>query len=256
MQADLHQRCLELMPHVLAKYGWQLIEDESAFIDEALIEAQSRLPNHRRTLEQVIADAIVNRYNHLWYAACRENNTLRQRRALEELHRYLFRAALYKTNPDRFMAEECAQEALILAWQRLHQVRDAGAFMRWASMILINLMKRKLAKPSQEDELDRSEEDSDEQPPQPSPLDTQPAAPAPSQLTQDSRTRLEAAIRKCLSSEQQVAVIIGLFLDERAFIELADQLNSSVANISVLKSRALDKLRECDDFMNIVEDLL
>lgn len=70
------------------------------------------------------------------------------------------------------------------------------------------------------------------------------------------RAKIEAAVEHCLRSEQQRAVIIGLFLDEGSFKEVADALHTTPQNVSVLKSRALKRLRECEEILWVLEDLL
>ena len=75
-------------------------------------------------------------------------------------------------------------------------------------------------------------------------------------ITGVMRARVEQAIRRCLRSKQQQAVIIGLFLDQKGLKEVADLLGKKVENVYVLKSRALARLRECEEFLRVLEDLL
>lgn len=75
-------------------------------------------------------------------------------------------------------------------------------------------------------------------------------------MTKEMRVRIEAAIRRCLRSKRQQAVIIGLFLDLKGFKEVADTLGTTPQNVSVLKSRALERLRKCEEFLEVLEDLM
>jgi hypothetical protein len=96
MEGELREQCRRGVHRVLAKRGWELVENEAAFIEEVLAEVQFRIQNSRRSLEKIIEDATINRYDYLWHAACGANGTLRQRRAFTELHRYLYPSALYR----------------------------------------------------------------------------------------------------------------------------------------------------------------
>jgi DNA-directed RNA polymerase specialized sigma24 family protein len=76
-------------------------------------------------------------------------------------------------------------------------------------------------------------------------------------MSEETRTRLREAIEQCLRrSTQRQAVIVGLFFDQKGFKELADELRTSVQNIRLLKSRALERLRECEEFLEVLEELL
>lgn len=267
----LSELCHRLVPQVLAKRGWQLVKDEPAFIEEVQLEAQSRvLAGVRRPIDKIVEDATLNRYGYVWYNACCAAGTLSQRRALEELHRYLYSVARHYTHGDTPLAEDCAQEALVNAWQHLAQVQDPGAFMRWASMIVYHQVVRKLKEGTQVvdnagENFRQSREisETDLASPATAPGDDeltasqdQPTRIEPgTSMTPQLRAKLEVVIHQCLGG-QQPDVIIGLFLDDKTAKEVADELGTTPANIWVLKSRGLQKLRECQDFLNVIEDLL
>ncbi len=273
---ELREQCRRGVRRVLAKRGWELVKDEAAFIEEVLAQVQSRIQNSRRPLEKIIEDATVNRYGYLWHAACGADRTLRQRRAFVELHCYLYPIALYRANHDQSLAEESTQEALFSVWRHLDQVKDPGSFARWAGVIVSNEVSeqiKKLAQKVVEKEsgevvwqfkeilvaepwvYNRGVEDagiamrgSGNQPELP--------ANQGSKMTKEMRARLEAALRHCLRSKRQQAVIIGLFLDQKGFQEVAAALGTTPQNVSVLKSRALKRLRKCEEFLKVLEDLM
>jgi RNA polymerase sigma factor (sigma-70 family) len=275
MEDQLREQCRRGVRRVLAQRGWGLVQDEAAFVEEVLAEVRVRLPNSSRPLEKLIEDATVNRYGHLWHAACGAEGTLRQRRAFTELHRYLYRIALYCAKHDRHIAEESAQEALIAVWQHLGQVRDPGSFARWAGAIVSRKVKAALRQRVRRVEKEKGQEvmweireisetdlgvrggverggvEAWE-------INDQPGVSVAqgSKMTGEMRARIEAAIRRCLRSKQQQAVIIGLFLDEKSFKEVADALGKKLENVYVLKSRALARLRKCEEFLRVLEDLL
>jgi RNA polymerase sigma factor (sigma-70 family) len=275
MKEELREQCRRGVRRVLAKRGWELVADEAAFIEEVLAEVQFRIQNSRRSLEKIIEDAAVNRYGYLWLAACRANGTLRQRRAFTELHCYLYPIALYRANHDPYLAEESTQEALFSVWQHLDQVKDPGSFARWAGTIVSNKVKKqieKLARKVVEDEsgevtwqfkeilvaepwVHRGVEDAGTAMRGMGNRPELPASQGP-EMTKEMRARIEAALRRCLRSKQQQTVIIGLFLGEKSFQEVAAVLGTTPQNVSVLKSRALERLRKCEDFLKVLEDLM
>ncbi|HID62872.1 MAG TPA: sigma-70 family RNA polymerase sigma factor [Anaerolineae bacterium] len=275
MEEELREQCWRDVRRILAQRGWELVEDEAAFIEEVLAEVQFRIQNSRRPLEKIIEDATVNRYCHLWHAACGADGTFRQRRAFTELHRYLYPIALYCAKHDRHIAEECAQEALINVWQHLAQVRDPGSFASWARTIVSRQVKAKFKEQAQKvveadsgkvtwqfkeiTEADlRARRGADGVGTETWGIGDRPdlSVSQEPRMTDEMRIRVEMAIRRCLRSKRQQAVIIGLFLDQKSFKEVADALDTTPQNVSVLKTRALKRLRECQGFLEVLENLM
>jgi RNA polymerase sigma factor (sigma-70 family) len=275
MGDELREQCRQGVRRVLAQRGWTLVQDEAVFVEEVLAEVQARLPYARRTLEKIIEDATVNRYCHLWYATCRVGETVRQHQAFTELHRYLYCIALYCAGHDPYIAEESTQEALINVWQHLGQVRDPGSFASWARMIVLREVRARFRKRGRKvEEMGNEEttwqvketseadlrvrgetEDADREAWE---ADRQPGRSTRQEpkMTDEVRARIEAAIESCLRSEQQQAVIVGLFLDEKSVKEMADELATTPQNVYVLKARALQRLRECEEFLEALEELM
>lgn len=52
-------------------------------------------------------------------------------------------------------------------------------------------------------------------------------------------------LRRCLKKEIRVRVLVELYFNDKSFVELAQELALSAVNIQVIKSRALQSLREC-----------
>ncbi len=275
MEEELREQCLRGVRRVLAQRGWELVEDEVTFVEEVLAEVKTRWQNARRPLEKIIEDATLHCYCHLWHTACGADGTIRQRRAFTELHRYLYPIALYRAKYDQYIAEESTQEALFSVWERLDRVRDPGSFARWAGVIVSNAVRdhireraRKVGKDESGKYVWEFKEITEADLPAYRGMDDAGAAlwgmdnrPGSStgqgpSMTEEIRDRIEAAIRRCLRSKQRQAVIVGLFLENKSFKEVADTLGTTPQNVSVLKSRALTRLRECEEFLSALEDLM
>jgi RNA polymerase sigma factor (sigma-70 family) len=275
-EGELREQCRRGVRRALAQRGWELVQDEVAFVGEVLPEVQARRQNNPRVLAKIIEDATVNRYGHLWHAACGADGTLRQRRAFIELHWYLYRIALYCAKHDRYIAEESTQQALLNVWQHLDQVRDPGNFARWAGAIVSNEVKVQIKKQAQKvkesesgevtwQSVEISQTDLQVRGEAEGPgVETRGIGDRPgvspggqkTTMTDEMRARLETSIRRCLRSKQQRAVIIGLFLDEKGFKEVADALGTTPQNVSVLKTRALAHLRKCEGFLEVLEEFM
>lgn len=274
-EEQLRERCRQIAQQVLADRGWGLVQDEGVFVEEVLAEVRRRRQQSKLPLDKVIKHATVNRYCHLLHTACQSSDVLRQRRALRELYRYLYRVALYRANGDEYIAEESAQEALVNIWRALENVVDPGSFLGFARITVSREVTAQFEKRSEEiEETDSGEparkpreipeadltfrggvEDAD--------LGAQggggrfdPAARQGPEMTDEMRDRLEAAIRECLDNEQQQEVVIGMFFDEASGKEMAGILRTTPAYVYVLKHRAVEYLRECEEFLVVLEDLL
>lgn len=258
MSDDLRQLCERLVPEVLARRGYKLVVDQVAFIAEVFGEAQARLPNNRRSVEKIVEDAVVNRYGFIWHEACRAAGTLRQRQAFEELHHYLYPIALHHAGREVPAAEDSAQAALFIVWQQLDRIKDPGAFARFASVIVYHEVLRRL---KETDGIARESdglqlEDMPDDPNQSKRTLPESQAQPTSGVTIESRAALEVAIRDCLPKAPYAAVIIELFLNEKGFVQVADELHTTVQNVWVLKSRALKQLKKCQNLLDVLEELL
>lgn len=261
MEHTPRQRYRASMRSLFAYFGWQLVVDEEAFLDEVINETGPRLAK-APTFDRALRAATINRYAPLWYAACCADGTARQQRAFVELHDYCYRLALRRTDNDEFLASESAQEAVIEVWKRLRTVREPDRFIKWIQVITYSKVSRQLRKgmlgaidettgetiwqAREVTESDRMVDLSDVQ-------DDAPRAPS---LTDDVRAQLSAAIQYCLRSRRQQEAIIGFYLDGKEHAELAAQLGIDLHRLYLLKHRALARLRQSDKFMNVIDDLL
>ena len=65
---------------------------------------------------------------------------------------------------------------------------------------------------------------------------------------------MRRAIRDCLRSAAQAETILRLFLDGESVTAVARALRTTPANVWVLKSRALARLRKCPDVARLAAE--
>lgn len=272
MDENLREQCRQGVRRTLAENAWKLIQDEDAFLAEVLAEVQTRSSKTNKALEKVIKDATVNRYNHLWHAACADGHPL-QTRALDEVHTYLYRIAHFRIKDDETAARECAQTALTQIWQHLGQVEDPGAFLQWITVVAIREVGKKLKEGrekvidpktgeiswedreiTQADLVHETQDDDDGV--EYARMDTSLSREEPEVMPDDLRERLEAEIRRCLRSEKRQEVIIRLLLEQKDYSVVSAELGITLDTLYVLKSKAMKTLRNCEEMRDLFEDVL
>ncbi|MFN8473701.1 MAG: hypothetical protein U0822_16040 [Anaerolineae bacterium] len=248
--ATLAAECAAAAQRVLANQGWALVDDWDAFVAEVQTIAEenasqvSLRPRPGDTPRKRAERAVVRAYCPRLYTACREGRGLRAARAFDELGRYLHAVARVRTH-DPDIAESAAQRALEIIWRRLDDVREPWAFLGYARIVLV----RELGAQAQSNEgpllIALRSDDVEEEgvsPADPRADDARAEAEAAAQ-----EGALRRAIRDCLRSAAQAETILRLFLDGDSVTAVARALRTTPANIWVLKSRALTRLRKCPD---------
>jgi RNA polymerase sigma factor (sigma-70 family) len=242
----LPELCRQISERLLEKRGWQLVEAKDAFIAEVLQKAQAWRISSRLPLDQVVERAAINSYCEVWYEACKPTDADRQRRALIELHDYIYKIALHLTEGDKFRAEEITQDALLAVYESLAEVRNPGSFMGYVRQVTRHRMlqlKRQEAKQMTDDFEDEEIKET-------ASLTSEAQAPSPDDQPQsEQRQKLEALITHCLRSVLQQQVIMGVFLDNLSMKDLADQLGKTLGHIRKLKHEALEKLKKCGELL-------
>ncbi len=279
LENDFQEQGRQVVQQALASRGWGLVQDEENFVQQVLIEVGTRFAAAQpRPLEVILEQATVKCYGHIWYAACQATGTTRQQRAFEELHRFLYRIAFNRVDGNEYLAQECAQLALVRTWQNLEQVEDPGSFMWWTLRVVNNVVnrqfttgKRKAIDPEtgkvtwiQIEVTVSDSHETEETVDAKDILENATTLARPDGLsfereptmTDEIRLELEAAIRTCLENERHQAVIIKTFLDEKGRQEVAAELNTTPEIVSVFKQRGLKYLKECEDFLAALEELL
>jgi RNA polymerase sigma factor (sigma-70 family) len=220
---------------LLAKHGWCLHDETSLAHQAAALLVSVPTPTAiliERTCIQVYAQTL---YTAIWDPACRET-------AARELHSYLLRIARYQW-PE--LADDAAQAALELVFKNAHTCRDPAAFLMFAINQLRSAIKRVQA-PWRELPLESIEENNEEEGLQargaPQWVDWEDEVDereATAELLRWLRSVIEANPR----AKMQILAVILKYLDELDDEEIARELNTSVDNVYVLRSRGLNKLR-------------
>lgn len=263
------ERCRVLVARELKQRDWTLAPSDDAFLRQLVEELQKGQSDADALKDATIVGGIVRCYTRLLYEACGEDGTPRQRRAFDELWNYLFPHAIYQVH-DAALAEDALQETLVKIYQKRVTCTDVGSFLGWCDQILRNVIRGRFRNEYQARVNERggvgyqrkeislvelrgaeTEEGS------------RAAEEFVADLMQDTfqdalrgpmHDALLATLRDCLENERQVTVIVGLFLHDANFVTLAEQMKTSPLNVQVMKSRALQKLRDCAEMQQLFED--
>ncbi len=259
-EKELRRVCRQLVPRVLEKWGWELVQDEYAFIEQVLAEVQRRLPKQgKKGLSQLIQSATIHCYCPIWYEACRAKGT-RQSKGLTELGRYMQKVALGYCQNDT-VAQEGAQMALIKVWENLDTLKEPTRFMGWARTItirtVITLIRAEIQKVTVA--LEEEREPSDAGTPATQSKQGNRLAMMSDKgvsglrMTREIWKQVEAAIRSCLRSLLRQEVIIGAFVVGKTLQEIASELDKKSKSIHEAKSKALRQLQKCEKLLTILE---
>ncbi len=258
--------CRDIVARELQRRGWTLVSPEELLL-RVVEELRARFDDSVNIPTAAIQRATVRCYARVLFEACGEDASQEQNRAFEELWDYLYPRAVYRLH-DANAAQDATQQTLVKIFQKRATCRDAGNFLRWGEQILVREIierfreqyERRLTERGIEyvpheigfedlgenvnGESNRTEETLTD------PKQDTPAAA----LTEPMRDALVAALHACLQNERQVRVIVGLFIEDKSFLEVAEQLQTSPLNVQVIRTRALKKLRECAEMQRLIED--
>jgi RNA polymerase sigma factor (sigma-70 family) len=259
----LRDTCREAARRLLARKGWELVEDEAEFVIGVVRETTRRqaliVPGRQaqKPLSAIIEDATVNCYGHVWHAACRAHGTPRQRRAFTELYEHLLPAAVRTAGGDQRLAEESTQEALISVWKNLNDVRDAGSFLSWSWRIVTREVQSRLRRNARQLEINESELlHGDEKAGGPgleriADQELVSTGSAPLNQFDAVRAQLEGIVRHCLTKHRfWQEVIVRLFLLNKSVKQVADELDIKPNYVYVLTNRARKELRRCKEMQD------
>lgn len=244
----LWRECQVAARRVLANHGWGLVDDEAAFVAEVIALVRDMPGRAGDSLARRAERAAIHAYCPRLYEVCRAGHGQRAVQAFDELGRYLHAVARSRSrDPQR--AQDAAQRALEIVWRHLDDVRDPEAFLGYARVVLLREMgPHGASRPESLRFVPLRGDDAVEEEGivLPDPHTAEAAARAERAAADPA---LRAALRDCLRSAAQREVIERLFLAEESVTSVADALQTTPANVWVLKSRALSRLRQCPEVM-------
>lgn len=254
----------EIVSNVLQKRGWLLLATEE-LLARVVPELESQFADGDSVPVAAVERAAVRCYTRALHDACGDDSSKAQARAYRELWAYLCPRALYRLH-DTAAAQDACQQTLVKIHARRATCRDASSFLRWCDQILVNEIKdhfraqytntltaRGVEYVEREirwtewtgTDVDGESELSDETISDPA-QNTQEAA-----LQGPMRDALVAALRACLDNERHVYLMVELFINNESVLRVAQALQTTPLNVQVIKSRALKKLRECDEMQQL-----
>ncbi len=196
-----------------------------------------------------------DRTNKQWVADLHSTGET-QFQALADLRDYLLRAVYVYLSRQRSdlahldrseleqLAEDCAQEALVLILQKLHTFRGDSKFTTWAYRVIINVAAGKLRRRRWKDvSLEAlADEEGEEFSLLDALQDTHAEAPEKRAQQQEVLEALQKIIREELTERQRV-VLTGLILQDVPTEVLAEQLNTNRNNIYKILHDGRKKLK-------------
>ncbi|MFN8494084.1 MAG: RNA polymerase sigma factor [Caldilineaceae bacterium] len=245
--------CQQVIATLLQRHDWQLL-DATSFCDQLTVQARAQALSAPDALMKLA----IHLYCQRWYTACRSPDQQRPR-AYTELAHYLYNRALHQYG-DGEVAQEITQEALLLVAQQLDQVQNPGAFLAFA---LLKLWNAATAYFRQRDRHARRIQPLPEPSAEEQPADlADPQAPQPETIIADNelerqvRQRIEALITVAPRARNQFQAVLLKFLEGYSDAEIATALETDVANVHVLRSRGLNRLRADGVLRQLFEDLV
>lgn len=264
------ERCRQVVALELGNRGWALVRAEDDFLAEVVGELGARYSHTAAVTDPDIARATVRCYTRVLFDACGRDGTAEQRRAFDELWDYMYSHAVYRLH-EQTAAQDALQETLGKVFEKRATCKDAGCFLGWCDQILRNVIAGRFRSEYQRvltargveferREISQAEWDGGNVTGQED--QTGDSVPDTMQDTlKDAlggpmRDALLTALRDCLENERQVTVVLELFINDKNFLEVAELLRTSPLNAQVIKSRALQKLRDCPEMIQLYEDWL
>ena len=259
--------CWQFVPRILRQRDWQLVSEDELprFVRDVgqVLSDGTIHPAPGATPEATVNRATIHRYCHELYRASGEAGSARQRRAFVEIGRHAQGVAYrFEQNPD--VAQQCAQHAVEIVWEKREQVRQPGSFLRWIETIVFREIKGYWRNQQCQREVSMSElalpegREDDEGAIQHF-WDALSSLPPPEDelVARELREELWAGVRRALADNPRYeAVIVGYFYYGLPLPTLAGMLQTPVRNVYVLKSRALSRLRTNEGFMELLADAL
>lgn len=250
-QSLTSDQCHAILTTLLVGHDWQLLTVPELYpLVMQRLAAQQEVPAgvpqgvSAAVTEEVVSKVAVNLYCEIWHAACGTTGE-RRARAYIELAHYLYDRALHKYG-DRELAQEITHEAILLVAQQLDKCRQPGAFMAFALLKLWNAATTYFrARDRQAQHTQPMPEESEDAQSVP----VAPVAAMPERVAVDNAltttlfTRVGELMVEAPRAQQQLKAVMFKFLYDYSDQEIADVLDTDLANVHVLRSRGLKRLR-------------
>lgn len=232
--------CQQAARVVIDRHNWRLLDPSSlALAASALMESAmasaGAMAQAERACQQVYAQTL--------YLAAQD--PARQTAAYSELHAYLYRIAQHQ-RPE--LAEDAAQEAILGVFQTIASCREPRAFLKFAIYQLMTAFRRlapqnaAVSAPLEWDAPVSQEGES---------FGEQMAGSADTQSEVEQSVRagellrwLRAVVAANPRARNQILAVVMKYLEGRDDADIAAALDTTVANVHVLRSRGLEKLRQ------------
>jgi DNA-directed RNA polymerase specialized sigma24 family protein len=232
LEPSLLHRYRVVVDSVLAQYGWQLLAPEE-LVRQMMELLESGLVAEARP-------AAMHAYCLSLYSACSgAEGPDRQELGFIDLQRYLYQLSFGEhaaLAPD--LRWEVINETLLRVWRRLDQCRNRGAFLAFAGYELRNAIRPWWARAVPKTSL---EEISD------TPSSRGADDPVGHVLSDELRhlvhLSFESSLRRHPRAKQQLEAVWLKYIGGLDDVTISAYLEKPVANIQVLRSRGLERLR-------------
>ena len=222
-EGDTIALCQAAVRQLVGEFNWRLLSEEE-FVDrvvETLAEKPAMTP--RQVCQNV--------YSRVLYNACQDVRL--QEQAYSELHYYLYRIACRRCCPD--LTKDATQQALLLIFEQTDTCRKPGAFLRFAQLKLLQAIKV----------VERHHRHGKE-----TLIDEFPWIPSTEPMSmgnevEDLWDSIREVWKKHSRAHDQLRAVLWKFLDGLSDEEIAARLGKTPAQVQVLRSRGMRKLREC-----------
>ena len=220
--------CRATVRDMMVKYEWKLVS-EGELVGRVLANAP------RTAARSKLRTLALQEYTLILYKACRQSNDQSQReQAFAELHRFIYRTAVSKW-PD--MAEDLAQQALLLVHEQIESCRKPGAFLKFA------LFKLRQAETQLTRVLEKTRVEEQGEHHQQGYASGQQPSPHFQATQREQLQVLLQAISQIPDTRKQEVIILKYFM-ELSDEEIATRLAVTANHVRVLRNRGIGRLKK------------
>jgi len=221
---DAISLCQAAVSRLVGDFNWRLLSEEEfvARAMETLVEKPTMTPHQ----------ACQNVYSRVLYEACQD--VRRQEQAYGELHYYLYRIACDRRS-DPVVVEDATQQALLLIFEQIDTCRNPEAFLCFARFKLLQAIKIVETRHGRGKEIL---------------VDDFPWTPLGGSMPADDQIEnlwdcIRLVWERHPRARNQLRTVLWKYFDELSDEEIARRLRKTPAQVHVLRSRGMKKLRQC-----------